>query len=202
MLPLISLNFHLFEIAFILSPFVYCQSFYSVSLFLVVSAYILGQNALQCSQVGRLLPSPRALCLCVLAALLCCQTRRLVIQSGWRGVALQIRPPLKELLLHAAPYVGSDWLPAYRRRTFASLPTFFPHFSSLSLCTLLPKPALSLSSSLWLSELRACFPPHSDCFSFCSHPAISNKCTVKPCFYLALGVGDMNECSLYLLPVQ
>lgn len=33
---------------------------------------------------------------------------------------------LKELLLNAAPYVGWDWLPAYRHRTFSSLPLVAP----------------------------------------------------------------------------
>lgn len=126
---MILLGSHLFEIAIrgvlLFAPFIYCQS----SRLPCISAYSPRLNALQCSQVGRLLPSPQALCLCVLSALLCCQTRRLVIQSGWRGVAVQIRPVLKELLLHAAPYVGWDWLPAYRRRTFASLQLFSPVLS-------------------------------------------------------------------------
>lgn len=70
----------------------YCQSFYSSARLLCLPACIPRLNALQCSRAGQLLPSPQALCLCVLSALLCCQTRRLVIQSGWRGVVLQIRP--------------------------------------------------------------------------------------------------------------
>lgn len=105
---------------------------HSASMSPCLSAYILRLNALQCSQVGQLLPSPQAQCLCVLSALLCCQSRRLVIQSGWRGAVLQIRPVLKELLLYAAPYVAWDWLPAYRRGTFASFPLFSP-FLSISL---------------------------------------------------------------------
>lgn len=119
---------------------------HSASMSFCLSAYNLRLNSLQCSQVGQLFPSPRALCLCVLSALLCCQNRRLVIQSGWRGVVLQIRPVLKELLLHASPYVAWDCLPAYRRGTFAS----FPLFLSLSVYLFAPslKLAVSLGSSL------------------------------------------------------
>lgn len=65
---------------------------------------------------GQLFPSPRALCPPALSALFCSQTRRLVVQSGWRGVILQIRPELKELLHHTALYVCSDWLPTYQHR--------------------------------------------------------------------------------------
>lgn len=174
---------------------------HSIPMFLCLFAYILRLNALQCSLVGQLLPSPQAQCLCVLSVLLCCQSRRLVIQSGWRGVVLQIRSMLKELLLHAAPYVAWDWLPAYRHRIFASFPPFLP--LSLYLFCTLPQTRPISESLCELSELHTYFLPLSNCFSFCSHPAILNKCPVKLCFYLALEAGDINECSLlYLLPVQ
>lgn len=77
-------------------------------------------------------PSPRALRLRnTFQALFCCHTRRLLIQSGWRGVSLQIRPPvLKELLLHAAPYVRWDWLPCLSTQDI-----FFSPLSSLYLIT-------------------------------------------------------------------
>lgn len=109
-------------------------------------------NALQYSQSDQLLPPPQALCLCVLLVLLCCQNWRLVIQSGWRGVFLQIRPMLKELLLHTAPYVAWDCLPAYRRRTFASFPLFLS--LSLRLFALLNLPYLVVPPwTIWITLL-------------------------------------------------
>lgn len=79
-----------------------------------------------------------------------------------------------------------------------------PHYASpfsLSLCTL-PETRPISQFLPELSELHTYFPPRSDCFSFCSHPAIFNKCPVKFCFYLALAVGDINECSVLFICCQ
>lgn len=103
---------------------------------------------------------------------------------------------LKELPLHAAPYVAWDWLPAYQRRTFASLPWFLP----LSLYLFAASLKLTLSCST--SELHTYFLTLSSCFSFCPHPPIFNKCPVKFYFYLALGAEDINECSRIFICCQ
>lgn len=130
----------------------YCQSFYSSALLLCLPACIPRLNALQCSQAGQLLPSPRALCLCVLSALLCCQTRRLVIQSGWRGVVLQIRPCAEGApsqrrsicWLRLAPRLSSQDI--FFSPTSRSPPRPMHPFPSISLCP--PSNSPYLSSSL------------------------------------------------------
>lgn len=77
----------------------------------------------------------------------------------------------------------------------------FPPFLSFSLylfCTLPQTHAIS-EFLPELSELHTYFLRLSDCFSFCSHPAILNKCPVKFRLYLALEVGEINECSLLFI---
>lgn len=155
-------------IRILFAPFIYCQSLYSFAPLLCLPAYIPRPNALQCSQVGQRLPSPQALCLCVLSALLCCQTRRLVIQSGWRGS----RSPDKASAEGASsPRRSVCWqrlAPCLSTHTtFASLPLFFS-FLSLSLCTLPQTHPISYFLSP-LSELHTYFlPPFCSRFSFCS----------------------------------
>lgn len=90
--------------------------------------------------------------------------------------------------------------PCLSTRDICIFPTIsFPF--SLSLCTLPQTHHISWFLSE-LSELHTYFPPLSNCFSFCSHTAISNKCPVKFCFYLALGFEDINECSLLFICSQ
>lgn len=134
------------------------------------------------------------LCIGVLSALLCCQNRRLVIQSGWRGVVQQIRPVLKDLLLHTTPYVGWDWLPAYRRSTFAS-------FLPVSFISLRPLPQTRPLSQFLseLSELHTYFPSLSNCFSFSylqMHCQILLLSSIRGWKYKCI------SSPLYLLPVQ
>lgn len=83
--------------------------------------------------------------------------------------------------------------PCLSTRDICIFPTIsFPF--SLSLCSLPHTRHISWFLSE-LSELHTYFPSLSNCFSFCSHTAISNKCPVKFYFYLALAVEDTNECS-------
>lgn len=187
----------------------YCQSFYSTARLLCLPACIPRLNALQCSRAGQLLPSPQALCLCVLSALLCCQTRRLVIQSGWRGVVLQIRP-----CAEGAPSQRRSicWLRLASRLSTQDIffsPTSRPPLPAprtpflLSLFALpQTRPILVPPSTIRITYSFSSSPLSLHCFSFCFHPAIFNKCSVKFRFYLALGAADINECSLYLLPLE
>lgn len=73
---------HFFGIVIQRILLLFLNHFFSFTQLQCLCAYIRRLNALQWSQVGQLLPSPQALCLCALSALFCCQTRRLVIQSG------------------------------------------------------------------------------------------------------------------------
>lgn len=128
-------------------------------------------------------------------ALFCCHTRRLLIQSGWGGVSLQIRPPvLKELLLHAAPYVRWDWLPCLSTQDI-----FFSPLSSLYLITPpshLPYLLVPLLT-IWITYLF--FPPLSKCFSSRLSPtnAPSNSAVIEQWRYR-----DTLPLSFHLLPEQ
>lgn len=74
---------------------------------------------------------------------------------------------------------------------------FFP-FSLYLFCALPQTHAIS-EFLPELSELHTYFLRLSNCFSFCAHSAILNKCPVKFRLYLALEVGEINECSLLFI---
>lgn len=128
-----------------------------------------------------------SVCSCTLFHVCPVKTGRLVIQSDWRGVMLQIRPLLKEPLLHVAPCVCLDWVCPYHHRTFS-----FPSIIILPPISL-PPPYLFKPAQLW--ELQSYFLHLPVCFSSCYLEQM--LCQISPLFNIR---GLSYAC--FSLPVQ
>lgn len=150
-------------------------------------------------------PPPPGLCLCVLSVLLCCQNKRLVFQSGWRGTRSADKGPCRRSSCSTLLRMKHEIASLLIDTGHLHLPHYF--FPFLAIFFFLHSP--SNSAYLW-------FPPQTIRMTYLFSPSLqllltllsSSYLELMPCRILLLSSMRgwiskwMFSLSLYLLPIQ